>query len=124
MAATARAPDGDPGRGKVQLWVRLPLAGYAIGGAASLAKALAPVGGPATESSAAPVAVSPSDVVAYTQLRANVRVLIASYAEIAALFASSFVARLDLRSTQDNNWNREATLTETALLAGHVPVTP
>jgi gluconokinase len=62
---------------------------YAIGGAASLAKALAAVGGPTTESSAVPVAVSPSDVVAYTQLRANVRPLTASYEEIAALFASS-----------------------------------
>jgi gluconokinase len=61
---------------------------YALGGSSSLTDALAAVGGPRLDVSAATVAVTPSAVAAYAQLRANVRALIDGYEEVAAMFAS------------------------------------
>ena len=61
---------------------------YALGGAATLTDALAAVGGPRPDMSAATVAVTSSDVSTYTQLRASVHALIDDYDEVAAIFAS------------------------------------
>jgi gluconokinase len=61
---------------------------YALGGASSLADALAAVGGPRAGSSAAPVIVSPLDIAAYAQLRASLRALIDGYDQVAAMFGS------------------------------------
>ena len=61
---------------------------YALGGASSLTDALAAVGGPRLDMSAATVAVTPSAVSTYAQLRVNVRTLIDGYEEVAAMFAS------------------------------------
>lgn len=62
---------------------------YALGGAATLTDALAAVGGPRPDLSAATVAVTSSDVSTYAQLRASVHALIDDYDEVAAIFASS-----------------------------------
>ena len=62
---------------------------YALGGAATLTDALAAVGGPGPDTSAATVAVTSSDVSVYAQLRASVHALIDDYDEVAAIFASS-----------------------------------
>jgi gluconokinase len=61
---------------------------YALGGASSLTDALAAVGGPRLNVSAATVAVPPLAVATYAQLRVNVRGLIDGYEEVAAMFAS------------------------------------
>jgi gluconokinase len=61
---------------------------YALGGAATLADAVAAVGGPRPDMSAAAVVVTLSDVSTYTQLRASVHALIDDYDEVAAIFAS------------------------------------
>jgi gluconokinase len=61
---------------------------YALGGTPTLSEALAAVGGSDQDPSAATVAVSPSDVAIYAQLRASVETLIRGYEEVAAMFAS------------------------------------
>jgi gluconokinase len=61
---------------------------YALGGAATLTDALAAVGGPRPDMSAATVAVTAADVSTYAQLRASVHALIDDYDEVAAIFAS------------------------------------
>ena len=61
---------------------------YALGGASSLTDALAAVGGPRLDVSAATVAVTPLAVATYAKLRASVRALIDGYEEVAAMFAS------------------------------------
>jgi gluconokinase len=63
---------------------------YALGGASTLTDALVAVGGSGPDLSAATVAVSPSDLAAYAQLRASVPKLIDGYQEVAAMFATSY----------------------------------
>jgi gluconokinase len=62
---------------------------YALGGAPALSEALAGVCGSGPDSNTATVAVSPSDVAVYAQLRASVETLIRGYEEVAVMFASS-----------------------------------
>jgi gluconokinase len=63
---------------------------YALGGASTLTDALVAVGGSGPDLSAATVAVSPSDLAAYAQLRASVPKLIDGYQEVATMFATSY----------------------------------
>jgi hypothetical protein len=62
---------------------------YALGRAVPLTDASAAVGGLCPDLSAATVAMTPSDVSTYAQLRASVHALIDDYDEVAAIFASS-----------------------------------
>ena len=94
MAATlARPMSVQAGAGGTALGAAA-LGWYALGGAATLTDALAAVGGPRPDLSAARVAVTSSDISTYAQLRASVHALIDDYDEVAAIFASSSVSSM------------------------------